>query len=119
MKPLNPRSAKELLERIDNATNAELRSLTLIDPTTVQLRLSVQDRNRTVVVFEVSGVNDARLIDDAKLSYIDSSEGISICYDGEHAGLAIGSYGSLEGLRDSALFVIGSGVKFAEAEFSE
>lgn len=123
MKPLNPRSAKELLERIDNATNAELRSLTLIDPTTVQLRLSVQDRNRGFdwidLVFEVSGVNDARLIDDAKLSYIDSSEGISICYDGEHAGLAIGSYGSLEGLRDSALFVIGSGVKFAEAEFSE
>ena len=123
MKPLNQRSAKELLERIDNATNTEIRSLTLIDPTTMQLRLSVQDRNRGFdwidIILEVGGVNDARLVDDAKLPFVDMAEGLSICYHEEQAGLGIGSYGSLEGLRDSTLFIIGSGIKYAEAEFSE
>ena len=123
MKPLNQRSAKELLERIDNATNTEIRSLTLIDPTTMQLRLSVQDRNRGFdwidIILEVGGVNDARLVDDAKLPFVDMAEGLSICYHEEQAGLGIGSYGSLERLRDSTLFIIGSGIKYAEAEFSE
>lgn len=122
MKPLNPNSTKQLLERIDNATNAELRSITIVDPTTMQLRMSAQDRNRGFdwidIIFEISGINSAQLVDDCKLSFVDTVEGISILFDGGSVGLGVGSYASMDALRASGLFFIGNGIKYAETDFS-
>lgn len=122
MKPLNPNAAKQLLERIENARDAELRSVTVIDPTTMQLRLSTQDRNRGFdwidIVFEISGISDAQLVDDAKLPYVDTTEGLSLIFDSEMVGLGVGDYTSLEALPASTLFFIGRSIKYAEADFS-
>ncbi len=123
MKPLNPLSAKTLLERIDNAANAELRSVTVLGPVTMQLRMSVQDRNRGFdwidLVFEVDGVADARLVDDAKLAYVDTDEGISLIFEGEHVGFGVGSYATVEAVRSAPLYMIGRSMKCAEAPFWE
>lgn len=122
MKPLNKQTSKQLLERIDNATNGELRSVTVVDPTTMQLRLSVQDHNRGYdwidIIFEISGTSDARLLEDAKLPCVDMGEGVSLLFEGERVGVGVGSYRSMAALCDSVLYIVGSGVKYAEADFS-
>ncbi len=122
MKPLNKQSASQLLERIDNAANGEIRSLTILDATAMQLRLSVQDRNRGYdwidIIFEIDGISDARLLDDAKLRHVGTGEGISLLFEGDKVGMGIGSYRSIAALGDSVLFIVGNGVKYAEAAFS-
>lgn len=122
MKPLNKQSTQQLLERILNGTDAELRSITVLGPTTMQLRMSVQDKNRGFdwldIIFEVNGITNAQLLDDTKLAYVDMSEGISILYDGDNVGLGVGEYTSLAALESSTLFFIGSGIKYAETDFS-
>jgi hypothetical protein len=122
VKPLNKQSSLQLLERILNGTDAELRSITVLGPTTMQLRLSVQDKNRGFdwldIIFEVSGITHAQLLDDSKLAYVDMSEGISILFDGDNVGLGVGEYASIEALESSSLCFIGSGIKYAEADFT-
>jgi hypothetical protein len=122
MKPLSPASAAALLTRIDGGTGCELRALSVIDPTTLRLRLSVQDRNRGFdwidLVFEVSGVTDAALVEDGKLGFVDCSEGISLFAENGSAGVGVGSYDSSEALKSSGLYLLGSSLKFEEAEFS-
>jgi hypothetical protein len=122
VKPLNKHSSKQLLERIDNAANGEIRSVTVLGPTTMQLRLSIQDAGRghdwIDIIFEVDGISDARLLDDAKLPYVDMGEGISLLFEGEKVGVGIGSYDTIAALYDSTLYMVGSGVKYAEADFS-
>jgi hypothetical protein len=122
MKPLNKHSSKQLLQRIDNAANGEIRSITVIGPTTMQLRLSVQDAGRGYdwidIILEIDGLGDARLLDDAKLPYIDMGEGITLLFEGEQIGVGIGSYDTIAGLSDSVLYMVGSGIKYAEADFS-
>jgi len=122
MKPLNQTSATALLERIDHAANGELRSLAIINPTTMQLRLSVQDKNRGYdwidVIFEVSGISNARLLQDKQLALVDMQEGITVLFEGSRAGVGVGRYTSLASLADATLYMIGSGVKLAEADFT-
>ena len=88
----------------------------------MQLRMSVQDKNRGFdwldIIFEVNGITNAQLLDDGKLAYVDMSEGISIIMDGECVGLGVGSYASIDALQSSPLFFIGSGIKYAETDFS-
>jgi hypothetical protein len=122
VKPLNKQSSQQLLQRILNGTDSELRSITVLDPTTMQLRMSVQDKNRGFdwldMIFEVSGISNAQLVDDAKLVYVDMTEGISILFDGDRVGLGVGEYVSVDALESSPLFFIGSGIKYAETDFS-
>ncbi len=122
MKPLNKQSATKLLERIDNATRGELRSISVLGPTTMQLRVSIQDKNRGFdwidIIFEINGVTNAQLLDDSKLAYVDMADGLSIIVDTDGSGIGVGSYSSLDALQDSTLFITGSDIKYAEADFS-
>lgn len=122
MKPLNQQNSKLLMERIDRAVDSELRSIAVPGPDTMQLRISVQDRNRGFdwidIIFEVNGIDNAKLVDDKHLAYIDMSEGISLIFNEGRIGLGVGSYHSIDALESSPLFICGNSIKFAEAEFS-
>lgn len=122
MKPLGAREIKALNLRIDNATGGELRSLLVIDPLTMQLRLSVQDASRghdwIDVIFEISGVSDARLIEDAKLAFLDMETGMTLLSEGDEAVVAVGRYSSLHSALDAPLYIKGTALKFEEAPFS-
>ena len=122
MKPLTASSASALLERIDFAKDGELRSVTMNSPTTFSLRLSVQDVSRGYdwidLVFEVSGVSDARLLEDTQLKMVDMSEGVSVVIENGSAALGIGDYASLENITNAPLYLRGSSIKFEEAPFS-
>jgi hypothetical protein len=122
MKPLLPNKTKELLTRIDNAIDGEIRSVVMNSPTNFTIELSVQDRNRgndwINMAFEVDGVRNAALIEDSKLGLIDMSEGISIVFEDGTCGLAIGEYSSMEALKDAKLYLTGSSLKYEERPFS-
>ena len=122
MKPLLSNKTNELLTRIDNAIEGEIRSVVMNSPMNFTIEFSVQDANRgndwINIAFEIDGVSDARLIEDNKLPFVDMSEGISIVFEGSVCGLAIGRYSSIEALKDATLYLTGSSVKYEERPFS-
>lgn len=120
MTPLTANSIKKLMERIDNAAQGEIRSLTPLSPTSIEIRFSVQDIARGYdwidVVFRVDGVNDAKLVSDNVLHSLDMSEGITVELTPGSAALAIGSYA---GRCDEAPFyIIGASIGYEELPFS-
>ncbi len=122
MKPLHVSQIDTFYERFDRAIDGELRTLTLISPTVMILRLSVQDKGRAFdwidLELEVSEVNDARLIDEKKLSFIDMSEGISILFKDDNVIVCVGSYSSFNAALNAPLFIRGSALKYQENNFS-
>jgi len=121
MKPLT--SSSTLLERIDHAIDGVVRSVTLQSPTVMTITLSVQDKGREYdwinIAFEVSGIVDARLVDESKLTFLDMSEGISVLVGGHQAGIGIGRSSSMDNLKDLPLFLLGNAIKYKELNFSE
>lgn len=123
MKPLLATETDELLTRIDHALGGELYGVTMNSPLNFTVELSVQDKNRGYdwinIAFEVDGVSDAKLLEDGKLSMVDMSDGVSILFAGVRVGLAIGKYSSLESLKDSVLYLIGTTLKYEERPFRD
>ena len=123
MKPLgSPAAVKQLLDRILDGEGAMLQSLKLGGPTSATLRLSVQDKQRGFdwidMTFEMNGMNDARLVDDDKLGFIDTEDGITVLFEDGLWGVGIGRYRSLEALKSAPLYLIGTSLKYGEAPFS-
>ena len=121
MKPLTQTNKKELMHRIEKGIGAELRSLSIIDPTTMQLRLSAQDKTRGFdwidVIFEMSGVSDARLVEDSKLGFLDTEEGLTLAFEANEVILAVGDFGSFHSAHDAPLYLKGASLKYEEAPF--
>lgn len=122
MKPLTSSEIETFKKRFDHGINGELRTLNILNPTTMVLRLSVQDEGRGFdwidLELEVSGVNDARLVDESKLSFIDMSEGISILFEDSSVIVCVGNYQNLEAALNAPLFIRGSALKYQENNFS-
>jgi len=123
MKPLSSTAAASALsERILNGEGAMLQTLEMNGPTSATLRMSVQDKQRGFdwidILFEMNGMNDARLVDDDKLGFIGTDEGITIVFENGVWGLGIGRYGSLRALQSAPLYLAGASLKYEEAPFS-
>ena len=122
MKPLLPNKTAELLTRIDDATDGELVSIIMNNPQNFTVELSVQDKNRGYdwinIAFEIDGVVNANLLDEAKLSLVDMSEGITLLFEEGLYGIGVGDYKSIEALKSAPVYLIGNALKYEERPFS-
>ncbi len=120
VKPLSALTLKNLLERIDFARQGEIRSLTHLSPTSIEIRFSVQDIARGYdwidVLFRIEGVNDAKLVSDNVLPGLDISEGITVEMDANSCALAIGNYGGRA--NEAPFYILGTSIGYEELPFS-
>lgn len=90
----------------------------MITPASFKIALTAQDKNRAFdwvnLNIEMSGVMDAKLLDDKALKAVDMQEGINIHFNSE--GIEIG-FGSPEYL-SSPLRVYTQTLKYEETDFS-
>jgi hypothetical protein len=123
VKPLpTAAAASTLCERILNGEGAMLRALSVGGPASASLTLSVQDKQRGYdwidVTFEINGLNDAKLVDDNQLDFIDTDEGITVLFEEGLWGLGVGRYDTLGALKSAPLYLVGTSLKYEEAPFS-
>lgn len=120
VKPLSASTLKNLLERIDNAAQGEIRSLIPLSPTSIEIRFSVQDIARGYdwidILFRVDGVNDAKLVSDNVLRSLDMSEGITVEMERNGCSLAIGRYDGR--CNEAPFYIIGTSIGYEELPFS-
>ena len=121
MKPLFAKNITSLLTRFDNFSDGELRSIEIISSTIIKITLAGQDSARgfdwVTICFEFSGVSDAKLLNDSKLSLIDMTSGITIIYEDNNFIFGIGEYKSLQNIKNSICFIISSTLKYEEGIF--
>jgi hypothetical protein len=121
MKPLYPQEINTFLERFCHFQDSELRSLEIIDATTLQLTLVTQDKARDFdwieIKIEFSGVCDAHLPKDSQLSFLDTSDGFSLLYKETLFGCGIGNACSMETIKNSTCFIVATNIKFQENLF--
>jgi len=120
VKPLSASTLKNLCERIDYARQGEIRSLTPLSPTSIEIRFSVQDIARGYdwidVLFHIDGVNDAKLVSDNVLKALDMSEGITVEINDKSCALAIGSYAGRA--NEAPCYILGTSIGYEELPFS-
>jgi len=120
VKPLNAQALTSLLARLDNAKHGEIRSITPLSPTSIEIRFSVQDIARGYdwidIVFRVEGVSDAKLASDNVLGSLDMSEGITAEVSANGCALGIGRYSGR--VNEAPLYIIGASLGYEELPFS-
>ncbi|NOQ31027.1 MAG: hypothetical protein GQ570_07905 [Helicobacteraceae bacterium] len=123
MQPLTPKVKQKLLKRFNNFCDSEIRAITIVDPITINIEFSLQDENRAFdwinLKLEFSEVSNATLVDNAKLTMLDMSEGMSLLFEDTKVGFGLGEYDNISSLQSSQLFFIASSVKYKELEFAE
>jgi hypothetical protein len=122
MRPVLASEIETFEARFDYAINGTLRTINVLDPKTILIRISVQDKARSFdwidLELEISDVSDARLIEDAKLKYVDMSEGMTMLYENGEIIIAVGEYDYLDAALNAPLFVRGGALKYQENTFS-
>lgn len=120
VKPLNTSALTALLARIDSARQGEVRSITPLSPTSIEIRFSVQDIARGYdwidLGFRMDGVNDAKLVSDNVLRSMDMSEGITAEITAEGCALGIGSYSGR--VNEAPCYILGASLGYEELPFS-
>ncbi len=121
MKPLLKKDIESFLKRFDNFIDAEFKSIEILSPTSIKITIAAQDGARgfdwITVDFEFSGVSDARLLDNSKLSYIDINEGVTLISENSRFAFAIGSYNNFSNITDSVCYIKADSLKYKEGIF--
>ncbi len=122
MKPLHVSELNNFLSRFQRFIGSEIKTITLKSPTVIEVSVSVQDAARQYdwidLVFELSNVSNALLMENSKLAYLDMSEGITVIVSAKEAIFCYGDYVSHESAKDSPLHIFAQSIKFKELPFS-
>ena len=112
MQPLLSKNLTNFLDRFVNFEKAEFRNIEILDPTTIVLTFATQDKNRGYdwisIKLKFSGVSDASLIDNNKLSFVDMDAGITLKNNGTSFAFKI---------TNSTCQIKSSSIKFEEGLF--
>ncbi|MCW8896282.1 hypothetical protein [Sulfurimonas sp.] len=121
MKPLLKKDLPTFLKRFGNFVDCEFRSIDITSPTTMLVTLAAQDSARGFdwlsIKLEFSGVSDARVLENSKLSLIDTDEGINIIYEDDKYVFGIGNYTNLSSIQNSTCYITSSTLKYEEGAF--
>jgi len=114
-------SVNKLRERFSNFIDAELRSLEILSPTEITLTMALQDKARDfdwiMLDMHFSGVSDARIVDNHKLSFIDMSNGASLLEEGTIIAFGTGECYNIEDCKNATLYIIAKNLKTDEGIF--
>ncbi len=120
MKPLLVNTLEDFLYRFENFQNSQLDEIEITSPTSINVSISVQDRQRA---FDWIGLNvlfeevvEANLIDNEKLKHVDMEDGLSIIHENGLFYFMIGDYKTANGTKDALCYVISKSLKYQEAE---
>ena len=118
MKPIT--DTKTFLKRFNNFSNAEFRSIEVLSATSMKIIFATQDEARAfdwlTIELEFTGIFDAKLLDDSKLSFVDMENGITLIQEDSKVGFCIGEY-TIKSLKDSICYILSSSVKYNEGQF--
>jgi hypothetical protein len=119
--PLLKDSIDSFLKRFDYFRDSEFRHIEIVSPSVIKVTLASQDSARgfdwITVIFEFSGVSDAKIIDNSKLQYIDLAEGITLLYQDDKFAFMIGNYNKLSDTQSSICYIKSSSLKYQEGSF--
>jgi len=119
MKPLT--NVDKFLKRFDSFSDSEIRFVKPISATMILVSLTAQDSARDfdwiTIDFEFSGVVDAKLIDDSKLSFIDMEDGITIACNEDRFSFGVGKYSSQASIKNSLFYIECLNIKYKEGLF--
>lgn len=121
MRPLLSKELPVFIKRFGNFIDAEIRCVEVLSPTTIKIVIACQDGARAfdwiTLDLEFSAISDAKLIDNSKLSYIDTSFGMNIIYENDNYYFCIGNYNSESGIKNAVSYIISSNIKYEENLF--
>ena len=109
------------LKRFENFKDAEFRSLEISSSTDISLTYALQDAARAfdwiTITLHFSGISDARLLDESKMSLIDMSNGISIINHENKLAFGIGECYNVSSIKSSTCYIISDNLKYQEGTF--
>jgi hypothetical protein len=99
------------MQRFENFSDAEFRSLEILSPTNIQTTFALQDASRDfdwiTITLSFSDVVDASLIDANQTQHLDTSEGATLEYDGTYRFK----------IQGSTFFIQAKNLKYTEGSF--
>lgn len=119
MKPLT--NIEAFLKRFDYFKSGEFRSIEIISPTTITATLAGQDSARAhdwiSIQLEFNGVSDAKLLNEAKLKFLDMDDGITMVQENKSLAFAIGNCNNISAVQNASCYIICSNIKYEEGSF--
>lgn len=121
MKPLLASELKKFLQRFDNFRGGEIRSINVISSTSLLITLVAQDAARAfdwvAIELEFNSVDDAKIIENSQLAFIDMENGITILNDGTFFAFGTNECSNISSVKNSTCFVVCKDLKFKESAF--
>lgn len=122
MKPLLKKDLNLFLQRFNYFIDSELRHVQIVSPTTICIILAAQDSARAfdwiTVELEFSGVNEAKLLDENRISFLDMSDGITLLNEDNLFAFAVSKCSNISTVKSSTCHVVALSVKYKEGLFS-
>ena len=121
MRPLIQTQLTPFLQRFNNFRDAEFRSVEILSGLNILLTLAVQDSARAfdwiTIKLEFNGLNDAKLLENNQLAYLDMDNGISLLFEENNFAFSTGECYNISCIKNSSLYLIAKSLKYEEGAF--
>lgn len=114
MQIINQNNYQQFLKRYD-FSSAEIEDIQITSATSMQIVINAQSVENEYawvrIVFYFDGINDAKLVDDAQLAFLDFENGISIVFENSLIGFCIDRYDTLVGMKNASFYITAKNLK--------
>jgi len=120
MRPLEYSKLDSFLKRFNNFIDAEFRALEVVNPTTFKITFALQDGAKEfdwiTLSLEFSGVSDAKLLDENKMSFVDMSDGVTFLFE-DNSFIFAPQQHSKSSIINASYYIICNNLKYMEGQF--